>query len=77
MTAYAIAGHFSAVNSGDHGSGDLVRYFNMQIDGYVALSNGAVHGWKHQPFTNDLNQIGGYKYQNLSNAVFTVRGPTH
>ena len=74
-TAYAVALKSRAIQSGDYGNGDLVRYFNNQIDGYVALPNGAVYGWKHQPFTDNLNQYGGY--QQLSNAVFTVRGPTH
>jgi RHS repeat-associated protein len=73
-TAYAWALSLKVIEAGNDGHGDLGRYYGKQMDGYVALPNGAVYGWKHQPFTDNLNR-GGYQY--LSNAVFTVRGPTH
>lgn len=69
-TAFAMPGdpfpHYSGADPGN----DLPRYFQVKIDGYVALPNGAIYGWHRQPFTDEVDQRG---WQPLGNAIYTVR----
>jgi RHS repeat-associated protein len=69
-TAYTLPGERVAHSSGAHGFGDLPRYFQMAIDGYVAMPNGAVYGWKYEPFRNSLELHGGYRV--LGDGVYKV-----
>ncbi|WP_425600830.1 RHS repeat-associated core domain-containing protein [Frateuria edaphi] len=70
-TAYAFPGDRNAHVSGSNGTGDLVRYFNNNINGYVALPNGAVYGWRVQPFRTNVDYSGGYHF--LSEPIYQVR----
>ncbi len=52
------------------GYGDLGRYYNEGIDGYVALPSGKIYGWSHKKIENEFNTTGNWEY--LKSAIHTV-----
>ncbi|KAF1006512.1 MAG: tRNA(Glu)-specific nuclease WapA [Luteibacter sp.] len=70
-TAVALPLQSAAVRSGDYGHGDLVRYFNNGINGYVSLPNGTIYGWDYRSFKSDVDRHG---QRQLGDGITTIRG---
>lgn len=57
-----------AVGSNNHG--DLPRYFQRGLNGYVALPNGAIYGWEYSAVKNRIDHSGP---EALGDSVNTIR----
>ncbi|MGN6092294.1 MAG: RHS repeat-associated core domain-containing protein [Luteibacter jiangsuensis] len=73
MTAVGMPFESTPKPVGSNNHGDLPRYFQRGLNGYVALPNGAIYGWEYSGVRNRIDRSGP---EALGDSVNTIR-PAH
>jgi RHS repeat-associated protein len=70
MTAVGMPFESTPRPVGSNNHGDLPRYFQRGLNGYVALPNGAIYGWEYSAVRNRIDRSGP---EALGDSVKTIR----